>query len=216
MKRYQYTRLGLRPPTSTRQVQSDAAETGAAAVATTRVNCSSSATSTFSFTTSNLRVAFSTDLSTGGRRVHSRTLLLSGSPDATPSGKRSRRSCHAMLDFDANGPAQAAVAPMAAAICRNERLVTLGIGSFLSYFPGGRLEQKTCSAPMITRFGSSRKSESCGSTVLSVGKQTSGAEPECGEGFEIPLVGAGDRVFFPAFYSETIFSRRVRPDLFYK
>jgi hypothetical protein len=32
---------------------------------------------------------------------------------------------------------------MAAAICRNERLVTLSIGSVLRYSPGGRLEQKT-------------------------------------------------------------------------
>jgi hypothetical protein len=92
--------------------------------------------------TSNLRAELLPDLSVGGRRVHSRTLLLSGSPDATPSGKTSRRSRQAMLDFDRNGLPQAAVAPMAAAVCRNERLVTLGIGSFLTYSPGGRLEQK--------------------------------------------------------------------------
>src|ERR1700729_4159946 len=49
VKRYQYTFDGFRPPTSTRQVQSAAAEIGALAVATTCWNDSSSATSTFNF-----------------------------------------------------------------------------------------------------------------------------------------------------------------------
>src|SRR5579864_2546022 len=121
VKRYQYTRLGLSPPTSTRQVQSDAAEIGALAVATTRVNISSSETSTFNFGADPFSAA-------GGRRVHKRTLLLSGSPEATPSGKRSRRSCHAIRDFAPNALPQAAVAPMAAAISRKERRVMEDIG----------------------------------------------------------------------------------------
>src|SRR5580698_7581998 len=125
VKRYQYTRLGLRPPTSTRQVQSEAADTGAVAVATTRVNDSSSAASTFKVTGSG-SPGFSP---MGGRRVHSSTLLLSGSPDATPSGNRSRRSCHAMRDIVPNGLPQAAVAPVAAAIARKERRVMADIGS---------------------------------------------------------------------------------------
>src|SRR5271155_5627970 len=121
VKRYQYTRLGFSPPTKTRQVQSDAAETGAVAAATTRVNNSSSATSTFNWTAGLAPMA--------GRRVHNSTLLLSGSPDATPSGKKSRRSRHAMRDFVPNGLPQAAVAPIAAAIARKERLVMADIDS---------------------------------------------------------------------------------------
>src|SRR5580693_2756702 len=73
VKRYQYTRLGFSPPTSTRQVQSEAAETGADAAAITRVNKLSSATSTLK-STAEFAAIFS---SVGGRRVHSSTLLLS-------------------------------------------------------------------------------------------------------------------------------------------
>src|SRR5208282_6039219 len=71
-------------------------------------------------------VSFSTEY---GRRVHNSTLLLSGSPEATPSGKRSRRSRHAICDFAPNGRPQAAVAPMAAAIPRKERRVMADIDS---------------------------------------------------------------------------------------
>jgi len=85
------------------------------------------ATSTFNFTAAFSPVVFS---SIGGRRVHSRTLLLSGSPDATPSGKRSRRSRHVIWDLVPNGLLQAAVAPMAAAIARKERLVMVDIGGY--------------------------------------------------------------------------------------
>src|ERR1700722_10404468 len=128
-------RFGFSPPTKTRQVQAEAAETGHTAFATTRVNISSSATSTFNFTDRSLEVP--SDIA---RRVHNRTLLLSGSPDATPSGKRSRRSCHAIGDFADSGLPQAAVAPMATAIFRKDRLVVV-IGFLLL---DGRLPQ-SCS-----------------------------------------------------------------------
>src|SRR4029077_11546620 len=68
-KRYQYSLAGGRWPTSTRQVQSDAADTCAVVLAITRVNSESSATST-----SNLALLRP---SVYGRRVHSSTLLSS-------------------------------------------------------------------------------------------------------------------------------------------
>src|SRR6478736_2384622 len=83
-KRYQYSPAGGRWPTSTRQVQSDSADTRAVVVAITRVKAESSATSTSSLAL--LRP------SAYGRRVQSSTLLSSGSPDATPCGYNSRRS----------------------------------------------------------------------------------------------------------------------------
>ncbi len=98
----------------------------AAAVATTRVNIPSSATSTFNIwarVAPDLPLSFSLD---SGRRVHNRTLLLSGSPDATPSGKRSRRSRQAMCDSVPNGLLQDAVAPTAAASPMKVRLVMAG------------------------------------------------------------------------------------------
>src|SRR5579859_6573062 len=119
VKRYQYTRAGLSPPTSTRQVQSDVSEIGASAVATVREKASSSATSTI-----NLSVVLPPF---GGRRVHSSTLWLSGSPEATPSGKQSRRSCQEMSERVAKDFPHAAVAPIATAISRNARLLRLSI-----------------------------------------------------------------------------------------
>src|SRR5271167_1551798 len=74
VKRYQYTFAGFNPPASTRQVQSEASEIGASALATTRVKDSSSAISTCNLS--------ATLLSLGGRRVHKRMLSLSGSPEA--------------------------------------------------------------------------------------------------------------------------------------
>src|SRR5260370_38153102 len=78
-KRYQYADAGFRSPTSTRHVQPESSEIGAACDAMTRVKRSSSATS---------RVNLNSGVRTGwGQRVQSSTLLLSGSPEATPSGK---------------------------------------------------------------------------------------------------------------------------------
>src|SRR6185369_3676792 len=59
-----------------------------------------------------------------GRRVHSSTLSGCGSPDATPSGYRSRRSVHFTRDFAAPVfamplRANAATAPIDAAVARN-------------------------------------------------------------------------------------------------
>src|SRR5262249_42624261 len=55
-----------------------------------------------------------------GRRVQSNTLLGSGSPDATPSGYNSRRSCQSVVDARARPP-HASEAPIAAASCTNSR-----------------------------------------------------------------------------------------------
>src|SRR5581483_4972298 len=116
VKRYQYTVAGFRFPTSARQVQSAAAETVAGAEAITVAKASSSATST----SRRLEVPLS-----NGRRVQSNTLSGCGSPEATPSGNRSRRS------FDAAGTersrcalagvaaAQTGAAPRAAAAINN-------------------------------------------------------------------------------------------------
>ncbi len=105
MKRYQYSRAGLSPPTSTRAVQSAAAETGTEACETTRRKAASSATST---------VSSDRSLRSNGRRVQRMTLVGSGSPEATPSGKRSRRSVHLVCEARA-APPQASDAPIAAA-----------------------------------------------------------------------------------------------------
>src|SRR6185369_14267504 len=99
---YQYTRAGARPPTRTRQVQSDSAEMGTLCVATTRRKSGSCETST---------VSFRAGVGTGFRRVHNSTLLLSGSPEATPSGKRSRRSRQGTAEAFGKGLLHAAVAP---------------------------------------------------------------------------------------------------------
>jgi hypothetical protein len=50
--------------------------------------------------------------------------LLFGSPDATPSGKRSRRSCHDTVDAVAKCFAQTAEALTSMAVFKNCRLVT--------------------------------------------------------------------------------------------
>ena len=106
VNRYQYTRAGVRPPTRTRQVQSDSAETATVCVATTRRNCGSRETST---------VRFRAGVGIGCRRVHNNTLVLSGSPEATPSGKRSRRSRQCTAEAFGNGTLHAADAPNIAA-----------------------------------------------------------------------------------------------------
>src|SRR5580765_1524100 len=111
-------RDAFKPPTSTRQVQSEAAEIGAGVVATTRRKDASSATSTINVLTPRA--------SAGGRRVHNSTLSLVGSPEATPSGYRSRRSRHASRDGAAKAVPQAADAPSATAVSRKaRRLISL-------------------------------------------------------------------------------------------
>ena len=80
---------GLRPATSTLHVQSVSAEMSTSFLPMTRRKSASSAISTCSFAAA---------VPSGGRRVHKMTLYGSGSPEATPCGKRSRRSCHVTLD----------------------------------------------------------------------------------------------------------------------
>jgi hypothetical protein len=53
--------------------------------------------------------------------------LLFGSPDATPSGKRSRRSCHDRVDVVGKFFAQTAEALTSIAVLKNCRLVTRAI-----------------------------------------------------------------------------------------
>src|SRR5215472_3024461 len=55
-----------------------------------------------------------------------------------------------------------------------------------------------------------------GQSRLSVEKEPSSTDRELREGSKILLVGARDRVFLAALHPETIFSRRVRIDLFHK
>src|SRR6186713_1962709 len=83
-KRYQYSQLGSRSVTRKRQVQSESALI--VAVPPARIFLNSGVVET---STTNLVVKLSF---TGGRRVHKITLSAVGSPDATPCGKRSRRS----------------------------------------------------------------------------------------------------------------------------
>ena len=59
-------------------------------------------------------------LALGAWRVQRSTLLLSGSPDATPSGYRSRRSFHFKLEGKAKALPHAADAPRAKAISRKD------------------------------------------------------------------------------------------------
>src|SRR5262249_61971665 len=99
-------------PPSTRQVQSASAEIETFCVAITRWNVWSSATSAISSPAC---------LGSGVRRVHNKTLLLSGSPDATPSGKRSRRSRQEIFEGAENERAQAASTPKTDAIARKSR-----------------------------------------------------------------------------------------------
>jgi len=55
----------------------------------------------------------------------------------------------------------------------------------------------------------------CRSPVLA-GEEGARADPEFREGFEICLVSAGDGIFVSALDSKAVFSRRKRPDFFYK
>src|SRR5512135_2087579 len=113
--RYQYSRDGRSPPTRTRQVWSASRSARARASATTRVNAGSSATSTVR-ATAGRAPPFDT-------RVQRITLSCAGSPDATPSAKRSRRSTQRARERAGFAPAQAAVAPIAVAPARNARRV---------------------------------------------------------------------------------------------
>src|SRR5436190_13271322 len=83
-KRYQYSRLGLISVTRKRHVQSDSALISA--VPPVRIFLKSGVVD---ISTINFLVKLSC---TGGRLVHKITLSAVGSPDATPCGKRSRRS----------------------------------------------------------------------------------------------------------------------------
>src|SRR5882762_11284400 len=84
MKRYQYSRLGSRSVVKKRHVQSES--TLICAVPPARIFLNSGVVE---ISTTNFLAALSF---TGGRLVHKITVLAVGSPDATPCGKRSRRS----------------------------------------------------------------------------------------------------------------------------
>ena len=107
IKRYQYSRAGFRPPTNTRQVQSDSADILVLARVTRFLNALSSASSTVTSGAGRAAVA--------GQRVQRITLSDCGSPEATPSGKRVRTSVHAAPDRNEREPPHAKLAPMAAA-----------------------------------------------------------------------------------------------------
>src|SRR5262245_37024478 len=83
-KRYQYSQLGSRSLVKKRHVQSESALIFA--VPPARIFSNSGVVE---ISTSNFLATLSF---TGGRLVHKITLLAVGSPDATPCGKRSRRS----------------------------------------------------------------------------------------------------------------------------
>src|SRR6185436_13324410 len=84
MKRYQYSRLGSRSVAKKRHVQSTSALI--CAVPPARIFLKSGVVE---ISTTNVLATLSF---TGGRLAHKITLLAVGSPDATPCGKRSRRS----------------------------------------------------------------------------------------------------------------------------
>ena len=71
-------------------------------------------------------------------RVQRRMLSGAGSPEATPSAKRSRRSTHRVRDGAARAPLQASVAPIAPAARRNSRRVTRsGMAMAGGFYRGG-------------------------------------------------------------------------------
>src|SRR5579872_7363660 len=107
MNRYQYSRRGLSPAANTRHVQSESAESATIDSATMLWNATSSATCAVR------RDALSP--ATGGRRVQINTLSGNGSPDATPCGKRSRRSGHDGDERSGKRGFHAKVAPRATA-----------------------------------------------------------------------------------------------------
>src|SRR5882757_7295980 len=84
MKRYQYSRLGLRSVARKRHVQSESALIFAVPPARILLNSGLADISTISF--------LAIFPFTGGRLVHKITVSAVGSPDATPCGKRSLRS----------------------------------------------------------------------------------------------------------------------------
>src|ERR1044072_3988551 len=84
MKRYQYSRSGSRSGDRKRHVQSESALIFAVPPAMIFLN-----SGVVEISTTNFLAILSF---TGGRLVHKITLLAVGSPDATPCGKRSRRS----------------------------------------------------------------------------------------------------------------------------
>ena len=113
MKRYQYSRLGLRSVAKKRHVQSESALM--LAVPPTRIFLKSGVVeiSTTSF--------LATLSFTGGRLVHRMTLLAVGSPDATPCGKRSRRSMANVGTLFAHPFFVAMAKPVMREVCRNLR-----------------------------------------------------------------------------------------------
>src|SRR6185295_2025230 len=112
-KRYQYSELGLRSVAKKRHVQSDSALICAVPPASIFLNAGVVEISTTSFLAA---LSF-----TGGRLVHKITLLAVGSPDATPCGKRSRRSIAGVGSLFAQPFVVAMAKPARKEVCKNLR-----------------------------------------------------------------------------------------------
>src|SRR6185503_11234713 len=115
MKRYQYSRLGSRPVVKKRHVQSESALICAVPPARIFLNSGVVEISTINFLAS---LSFA-----GGRLVHRITLLAFGSPDATPCGKRSRRSTASVGSLFAQPFFVATAKPRRREDCKNSRRV---------------------------------------------------------------------------------------------
>src|SRR5258706_4542333 len=117
MKRYQYSRLGLRSLAKKRHVQSESALRCAVPPARIFLKLAVVEISTTSFVAV---LSF-----TGGRLVHRITLLAVGSPDATPCGKRSRRSITDVGSLFTQPFFVVMAKPMKKDACKNLRRVKL-------------------------------------------------------------------------------------------
>jgi hypothetical protein len=123
-------------------------------VATTRRKASSSAISTVSVAVSPV---------SNGRRVHRMTPSGAGSPEATPSGKRSRRS-RQLVRVARAGPAQASAAPIAAAADMNSRRFRVIVPS--SRFQGRAARRQAERNGFSTKGAGRQRNLGCSSLLL--------------------------------------------------
>lgn len=124
IKRYQYSRLGSRSVARKRHVQSESALIFAVPPAKILLNSGVVAISTVNLLPT---LSFA-----GGRLVHRITLSTVGSPDATPCGKRSRRSRAGVASLPAQPFVVASAIPAAVVVKNARRVIFMSLPSCFS------------------------------------------------------------------------------------
>ena len=89
------------------------------------------------------------DFPEAGYRVQNKTLLLSGSPEATPWGKSARRSRQRILERRGAGKPHAAAAPQLAAATMNARRFILSSGCSIQVEEESNERERDCSRLIV-------------------------------------------------------------------